>query len=54
MRLLRVGDHRAVAAGDLDRAGVSGKPTSTGWGPERIGRAWAKLMNPLGYSRYVA
>jgi pimeloyl-ACP methyl ester carboxylesterase len=34
--------------------GFSGKPTSTGWGPERMGRAWAKLMERLGYSRYVA
>jgi pimeloyl-ACP methyl ester carboxylesterase len=34
--------------------GFSGKPTSTGWGPERMGRAWAELMKNLGYSRYVA
>ena len=34
--------------------GFSGKPTSTGWGPERMGRAWADLMNRLGYDRYVA
>ena len=34
--------------------GFSGKPTSTGWGPERMGRAWAKLMKRLGYTRYVA
>jgi pimeloyl-ACP methyl ester carboxylesterase len=34
--------------------GFSGKPTSTGWGPERIGRAWAELMQRLGYTRYVA
>jgi pimeloyl-ACP methyl ester carboxylesterase len=34
--------------------GFSGKPTSTGWGPERMGRAWAQLMERLGYSRYVA
>ena len=25
--------------------GFSGKPTSTGWGPERMGRAWAELMD---------
>src|SRR3712207_6990766 len=24
--------------------GFSGKPTSTGWGPERMARAWAGLM----------
>ena len=34
--------------------GFSGKPTSTGWGPERMGRAWAELMQRLGYNRYVA
>ena len=34
--------------------GFSGKPASTGWGPERIGRAWAVLMNRLSYTRYVA
>ncbi len=34
--------------------GYSGKPTTTGWGPERIARAWAELMNRLGYDRYVA
>jgi pimeloyl-ACP methyl ester carboxylesterase len=34
--------------------GFSGKPTSTGWGPERMGRAWEELMQRLGYTRYVA
>ena len=34
--------------------GFSGKPTSTGWGPERMGRAWTELMTRLGYTRYVA
>jgi pimeloyl-ACP methyl ester carboxylesterase len=34
--------------------GFSGKPTSPGWGPERMGRAWAELMKRLGYDRYVA
>jgi pimeloyl-ACP methyl ester carboxylesterase len=34
--------------------GFSGKPTSTGWGPERIGRAWVELMKRLGYTRFVA
>jgi len=34
--------------------GFSGKPTSTGWGPERIARAWDVLMKRLGYTRYVA
>src|SRR5499426_933086 len=34
--------------------GFSGKPTGTGWGPERMGKAWAELMKRLGYTRYVA
>jgi pimeloyl-ACP methyl ester carboxylesterase len=34
--------------------GFSGKPTTTGWGPERMGRAWHQLMTRLGYTRYVA
>jgi pimeloyl-ACP methyl ester carboxylesterase len=34
--------------------GFSGKPTDTGWGPERIGRAWAELMKRLGYTHFVA
>src|SRR5919202_1518245 len=34
--------------------GFSGKPATTGWGPERMGRAWAELMQRLGYERYVA
>jgi pimeloyl-ACP methyl ester carboxylesterase len=34
--------------------GFSGKPSSTGWGPERMARAWAALMQRLGYRRYVA
>jgi pimeloyl-ACP methyl ester carboxylesterase len=34
--------------------GFSGKPTDTGWGPDRIARAWAELMRRLGYTRYVA
>jgi pimeloyl-ACP methyl ester carboxylesterase len=34
--------------------GFSGKPTETGWGPERIAATWATLMERLGYTRYVA
>jgi pimeloyl-ACP methyl ester carboxylesterase len=54
-------DHGASAADafhlvipSMPGYGFSGKPTSTGWGPERMGRAWAELMQRLGYSRYVA
>ncbi|MBP2296257.1 epoxide hydrolase family protein [Azospirillum rugosum] len=34
--------------------GFSGKPTEPGWTPDRIARAWATLMQRLGYTRYVA
>ena len=34
--------------------GFSGKPTTTGWGPERIAQAWTTLMKRLGYKHFVA
>jgi len=34
--------------------GFSGKPTCTGWGLERIAKAWISLMERLEYSKYVA
>jgi len=34
--------------------GFSGKPTTTGWNPNRIARAYGKLMTRLGYTKYVA
>jgi pimeloyl-ACP methyl ester carboxylesterase len=34
--------------------GFSGKPSTAGWGPERIARAWTVLMQRLGYTKYVA
>jgi pimeloyl-ACP methyl ester carboxylesterase len=34
--------------------GFSGRPTATGWGPERIARAWTVLMKRLGYTKFVA
>lgn len=34
--------------------GYSGKPTTTGWDPHRVGRAWDVLMKRLGYPKYVA
>ena len=34
--------------------GFSGKPTSPGWGPDRIARAYIELMSRLGYDRWVA
>jgi pimeloyl-ACP methyl ester carboxylesterase len=43
-----------VVIPSLPGYGFSGKPASTGWGPDRIARAWAVLMERLGYTRYVA
>ena len=34
--------------------GFSGKPTATGWDPDRIARAWVVLMKRLGYTQFVA
>jgi len=34
--------------------GFSGKPTTTGWDPPRIARAWTTLMKRLGYMRFAA
>ena len=34
--------------------GFSGEPTQLGWDSGRIARAWATLMERLGYTRYVA
>jgi pimeloyl-ACP methyl ester carboxylesterase len=34
--------------------GFSGKPTTTGWDPIRIARAWIVLMKRLGYTRFLA
>ena len=34
--------------------GFSGKPATTGWGPDRIARAWVQLMRRLGYTSFVA
>jgi len=34
--------------------GFSGRPETTGWGPEHIAQAWVTLMNRLGYQRFVA
>jgi len=34
--------------------GFSGKPTTTGWDPTHIARAWITLMKRLGYTKFVA
>jgi epoxide hydrolase len=48
------GDAFHVVCPSLPGYGFSGKPERTGWGVERIARAWAVLMERLGYSRYGA
>src|SRR4029077_12839615 len=43
-----------VVIPSLPGHGFSGTPTTTGWDPIRIARAWTILMERLGYERYVA
>jgi|KBSMisStandDraft_5_1062788.scaffolds.fasta_scaffold136150_2 pimeloyl-ACP methyl ester carboxylesterase len=43
-----------VVIPSLPGYGFSGKPNSAGWDVPHIARAWATLMNRLGYTRYVA
>ena len=43
-----------VVVPSLPGYGFSGKPTATGWDPDRIASAWIELMKRLGYTRYVA
>ena len=50
----RAEDAFDVVIPSLPGYGFSGKPTVTGWDPDRIARAWAELMKRLGYTRYVA
>ena len=50
----RAEDAFDVVVPSLPGYGFSGRPTGTGWDPERIARAWAELMKRLGYARYVA
>ncbi len=34
--------------------GFSARPTTNGWGPDHVARAWVELMKRLGYTRFVA
>src|SRR5213078_3149356 len=43
-----------VVIPSLPGYGFSGKPTTLGWDPIRIARAWIVLMQRLGYTRFVA
>jgi pimeloyl-ACP methyl ester carboxylesterase len=48
------GDAFDLVIPSLPGYGFSGVPAEVGWDPGRIARAWAELMNRLGYTRYVA
>lgn len=43
-----------VVIPSLPGYGFSGKPTTPGWTPARIAKAWATLMQRIGYEKYVA
>jgi pimeloyl-ACP methyl ester carboxylesterase len=43
-----------VVIPSLPGYGFSERPTSPGWDPDHIARAWAQLMDRLGYQRFVA
>jgi pimeloyl-ACP methyl ester carboxylesterase len=48
------GDAFHLVIPSLPGHGFSANPTETGWDPIRIAKAWAVLMERLGYDRYVA
>jgi pimeloyl-ACP methyl ester carboxylesterase len=50
----RADDAFDVVIPSMPGYGFSGKPATPGWGPERMGKAWAELMTRLDYDRYVA
>jgi pimeloyl-ACP methyl ester carboxylesterase len=50
----RAEDAFDVVIPSLPGYGFSGQPTTTGWDPQHIARAWVELMRRLGYTRFVA
>jgi pimeloyl-ACP methyl ester carboxylesterase len=48
------GDAFHLVLPSLPGYGFSGEPAEPGWENDRIARAWAELMERLGYTRYVA
>jgi pimeloyl-ACP methyl ester carboxylesterase len=50
----RASDAFHLVIPSLPGYGFSGKPTTTGWDPARIARAWVALMKRLGYTPFVA
>ena len=43
-----------VVISSMPGYGFSGKPSTTGWDPAQIARAWVVLMKRLGYTKFVA
>jgi epoxide hydrolase len=43
-----------VVVPSLPGFGFSDRPTTTGWGTEKIAAAWVELMDRLGYGRFLA
>ena len=43
-----------VVVASIPGYGFSERPSTTGWDPDHIARAWVVLMNRLGYSNFVA
>ena len=50
----KVEDAFDVVIPSMPGYGFSGKPTSPGWDPAHIARAWVVLMKRLGYTKFVA
>jgi pimeloyl-ACP methyl ester carboxylesterase len=50
----RAEDAFDVVVPSMPGYGFSDRPTGTGWGPDRMARAWDVLMKRLGYTRYVS
>ena len=50
----RAEDAFHVVVPSLPGYGFSGRPSTSGWDPDHIARAWTTLMHRLGYDRFVA
>ncbi len=50
----RAEDAFDVVVPSIPGYGFSGRPTTAGWDPVRIARAWITLMKRLGYTKFVA
>jgi len=48
------GDAFHLVVPSIPGYGFSDRPSSPGWDPEHIARAWVELMKRLGYNRFVA